>query len=72
MDEFVRTRKLAAVRDAEARGEVSDSVEVRTSLINRLDAGELTLAQVKAELKRIKRCAKRSGKITRAQAFIRG
>lgn len=61
--------KSAAVRAAEAAGAVADSMDVRIALIARMDAGELTLAQVQAELRRIKRAAARAGKTTRAKAY---
>jgi len=64
--------KAAAVRAADANGQIADSNRVRTALIERMHAGELTLEQVKAELKRIKRDAKKNGLITRQQAFSRG
>jgi hypothetical protein len=65
-------QKMAALKDAEAKGQVADSLDVRMALIARMHAGELTLAQVQAELKRIKRGAKKSGQITRSQAYSRG
>ena len=65
-------RKRAALNAAEASGEVADSMEVRKALIRRMDAGELTLDEVQAELKRIKRTAKAQGKRTRNQAFRQG
>jgi uncharacterized membrane protein YjjP (DUF1212 family) len=40
-------------------------------LIERMHAGELTLEEVQAELKRIQRNAKKSGQITRAKAYRR-
>lgn len=64
--------KRETVRSAEANGQVADSMEVRLALVHRMNTGELTLAQVQAELKRIKRDAKKNGKVTRAQAFSRG
>ena len=67
-----RIDKRTEVNRAEAAGEVADSMEVRMALIARMDAGELTLQQVQAELKRIKRGAKAAGKVTRSQAFNRG
>lgn len=67
-----RRRKLDAQKAAEERGEVADSMAVRLALIERMHAGELTLEQVQAELARIKRGAKKAGKITRAQAYSRG
>lgn len=57
------------LRKAEAEGIVADSMEVRKELIRRMDAGELTLYQVQAELAKIKRNAKKSGKVTRNQAW---
>lgn len=66
------SRKNKAVRASEESGEVADSMEVRLALIARMKAGELTLDQVQAELKRIKKSAKASGKITRAQAYRHG
>lgn len=70
MDEFERRARFDNQRAQEAAGNVADSMEVRLALIARMDAGELTLDQVQAELKRIKRDAKKSGKITRNQAFL--
>ncbi len=64
--------KREAVKAAEASGQVADSMEIRRALIERMDAGELTLEQVQAQLKKIKSAAKRNGLVTRAQAFSRG
>lgn len=69
MDETERRNRLDAIKKAEADGRVADSMDVRTALIARMDAGELTLDQVQAELKRIKSGARRNGKITRNEAF---
>ena len=69
MDETERRSRLDAIKKAEADGRVADSMDVRTALIARMDAGELTLDQVQAELKRIKSGARRNGKITRNEAF---
>jgi polysaccharide deacetylase 2 family uncharacterized protein YibQ len=57
------------LRNAEAAGQVADSLAVRVALIERMRAGELTLEQVQKELKRIKRNAKRNGQVTRAKAY---
>jgi hypothetical protein len=57
-----------AMRQAEARGEVADSMEVRMALMARVHAGEITLEAAQAELTRIKRDAKKNGKMTRDQA----
>lgn len=69
MDYLKHSKKMDAVRAAESAGEVADSMDVRKALIARMDAGEMTLAEVQAELARIKRGAKRAGKITRAAAY---
>ena len=65
-------RKRNAVNSADASGQVADSMDVRSSLMDRIGNGEITLAQAQAELSAIKRGAKRNGKITRQQAFSRG
>lgn len=72
MSPIRRREKLDAVTRAEASGHVADSMDVRRALLSRMHAGELTLAEVQAELKRIKRGAKKNGQITRAQAYSRG
>lgn len=63
--------KRANLRQAEADGVVADSMDVRRELIRKMDAGEMTLEEVQAELKRIKRGAKAAGKLTRTQALHR-
>lgn len=65
-------RKRAAVKSAEASGEVADSMDIRLALMSRVHSGEITLAQAQAELAKIKRGAKASGKVTRSQAFRHG
>ena len=65
-------RKQQSVREAEATGQVADSMDVRLKLIERMNKGELTLAEVQAELKRIKASAKCAGQITRSQAYRNG
>jgi len=64
--------KRKAVKDAEASGKVADSMDVRRALMDRVDSGEITLADAQAKLKKIKSGAKRAGLVTRAQAFSRG
>lgn len=69
-DRFWRVEsQKAALKQAEADGRVADSMEVRTKLMERVRAGEITLEQAQAELKRIKAGAKAAGKVTRAGAF---
>lgn len=64
--------KKEALKEAEKSGLVADSMEVRLALMTRVHNGEITLAQAQAELKKIKSGAKKSGKLTREQAFSRG
>lgn len=58
-----------ALRQAEARGEVADSMDVRKALMARVHSGEITLEQAQSGLSRIKRDAKKAGKVTRDQAL---
>ncbi len=71
MDYFRRRDKLQAIRNAEANGEVADSLEVREALMARVHRGEITLEGAQAELKRIKRNASKTGKTTRAGIYRR-
>jgi len=68
-DYFEHKRRVDHQKAREAEGAVADSMDVRLELIRRMHNGELTLAEVQAELARIKRGAKKAGKITRAQAY---
>lgn len=72
MDYFEHSRRIALQKEAETEGRVADSMDVRIALIERMHAGELTLEQAQAELKRIKNAAKKNGQITRAQAYRGG
>lgn len=56
-------------QQAERDGRVADNMEIRMELVRRLEAGEITFEQMQAELETIKRNAKQTGKITRAQAW---
>ena len=72
-DAFWRTHdRKSALKQAEASGQVADSMEVRLALMARVKNGEITLAQAQAELKNIQGGAKNVGKVTRAQAFRNG
>jgi hypothetical protein len=65
-------RKVAqrdALNKAEEQGRIADSMEVRTALVAKMDSGEMTLEEVQAELKKIKRNAKKNGLVTRSQAY---
>lgn len=61
--------KRAAVKDAETKSLVADSMTVRMALLARVDSGEITLEQAQAELKKIKARAKRNGQATRSQIW---
>ena len=65
-------RKRHAVNQAEEDGLIADSMDVRMALMAQVHSGERTLESVQAELKKIKRDAKKNGKVTRNQAFVRG
>ncbi len=61
--------KRAAIESAQASGQVADSDDVRLKLIQQMQRGEKTLAEVQAELAQIKRGAKKAGKLTRQQIW---
>ena len=64
--------KRENVKRCEKEGIVADNTEVRMALMAKVRSGECTLEEVQAELKKIKRNAKKNGQITRNQAFVRG
>jgi hypothetical protein len=64
--------KQRAMNAAEESGLVADSMEVRHQLLEKVRKGEATLEQVQAELKKIKRNAKKNGQVTRSQAYSAG
>jgi hypothetical protein len=64
--------KRRAMNEAEEAGQVADSMDVRHQLLEKVRKGEATLEEVQAELRKIKRNAKKNGLITRSQAFNRG
>ena len=53
------------MHEAEAKGQVADSMEVRKALMARVESGEITLVEAQAELAKIKHGAKAAGKVTR-------
>jgi uncharacterized membrane protein YjjP (DUF1212 family) len=69
MDPVEAKKRFQAVREAEQRGEVADSMDVRQVLVERMDRGEITLEEAQEELRRIKRGAKATGMTTRGRAF---
>lgn len=64
--------KRRAVTAAEAAGELVDGMAVRLVILARVRAGELTIADAQAELRKLQAGAKAAGKATRAQVFLRG
>ena len=64
--------KRENVKKCEADGIVADSTDVRMALLEQVRSGEKTLEEVQKELAKIKRNAKKSGQITKNQAFFRG
>jgi hypothetical protein len=64
-----RRKRMMQLRDDQASGLVADSDTVRAALIERMDAGELTLEQVQAEIKRIQREAKKAGRPVQADYY---
>lgn len=54
-----RFDKGQAMRKADEAGEIADSMDVRHQLLEKVRKGEATLEQVQAELKKIKRNAKK-------------
>lgn len=69
MDYFEAIERRRHINDREAEGKVADNMEVRMAIVARIHAGEITLEQGQAELRRIKRQAKAAGQITRDQAW---
>ena len=71
MGKFIRTlERRARLAEAESAGLVADSMEVRLALMAQFHSGEKTLEAVQEELQRIKRSAKKIGKVTRNQAYL--
>jgi hypothetical protein len=63
------TQRRANLKKAEDEGLVADSMDVRMALMEEFHAGKKTLQDVQSELKKIKENAKKSGKLTRSQAY---
>lgn len=69
MDPFEVSARRQHQREQEAGGKVADSMEWRRAIMARVHAGEITLEDAQAELKRVQRNAKANGQITRNQAW---
>ncbi|WP_055134574.1 hypothetical protein [Pseudomonas mediterranea] len=64
-----RMDKRVALQIAEEQGIVADSSELRASLAAKIHFGEMTLEQVQAELRKVKREARKNGLKTREQIW---
>jgi len=64
-------RKRRAVEAAEAAGEISDSMEVRKELLRQVKTGELSVTEMQAALKRVKREGRKKGLKTRSEVYNR-
>lgn len=64
-----RTDKRVALQIAEEQGIVADSSALRASLVAKIHAGEMSIEQVQAELRKVKREAKKNGLKTRDQIW---
>ena len=64
-----RMDKRVALQIAEEQGMVADSSELRASLVAKIHSGEMTIDQVQAELRKVKREAKKNGLKTREQIW---
>lgn len=71
MNDETRLRKRRALDKADTNGEIADSMEVRSKIMDRVKNGEITLKQGQDELAKIKRGAKRNGQLTRSQKWSR-
>ncbi len=69
MDYFEAVARRQNVKQMEADGLIADSMDVRLEIVARIHAGEISLEQGQAELRRIKSAAKRNGQTTRDKAF---
>ena len=67
-EEAVRDKRRA-LKEAEDAGEIADSLDVRQGIMSRVKSGEITLAEGQAELKAIRRNAKRNGQKTRESVY---
>jgi pyruvate ferredoxin oxidoreductase gamma subunit len=61
--------KRKAVENAEAKGVVSDSMDVRMELMKQVKNGDIALEEAQSELKRIKRVGNKQGLKTREQVY---
>lgn len=64
-----RMDKRVALQIAEEQGLVADSSALRTSLVAKINSGEMTVEQAQGELRKVKREAKKNGLKTRDQIW---
>lgn len=65
---WIAHERRNALKRAEEQHRVADSLEVRMALMAKVRSGDLSLDEAQAELRRIKRAAKKNGMVTREQA----
>lgn len=68
-DYFEHSRRMNTIKEAEEGGLVADSMDVRLQIVAKIKAGEMSLQEGQAELKRIQRKAKQNGQLTRAGIY---
>ncbi|PYD05927.1 hypothetical protein DND90_21550 [Pseudomonas syringae pv. maculicola] len=64
-----RLDKRVALQIAEEHGLVADSSALRAALVAKIHSGDMTIEQVQAELRKVKREAKKNGLKTRDQIW---
>jgi len=72
MKEIDRMRKRNLMKKLEREGLIADSMDVRMSLVKKIYQKEITIEQSRAELKRIRRNAKKHGQTTRDRVWAQG
>lgn len=69
MDSIEYTRRSQALKTAEGKGDVADSMKVRHALMERVRAGEITLQEAQAELAGLKKQARKDGQLIREDFY---
>jgi uncharacterized membrane protein YjjP (DUF1212 family) len=69
VDYLEHSHRMGRIKEAEEAGQVADSMEVRLQIVARIKAGEISLQEGQAELRRIQRQAATRGQSTRSQIY---
>ena len=64
--------KRQYVKQADASGQIADSMDLRRALMAKVHSGEITLPEAQQQLKKIQSGAAAKGLMTRAQAYNEG